>query len=330
MIARIKQHWRMLLLITTGIVVLAFAAKTIVSASSKPVEPIVYHDMNYVETGTNPFQTLDVYIPANAEGKLPLVVWIHGGAWVSGDKNHPWLALQLIERGFAVASINYRLAQNCPHPAQINDCKAAIRWLRKNAGRYNIDSNRIGCWGHSAGGHLAAFLGTTGDIDILGTGKSNIVAHPSISSADPTASGIPVAVLRDSAVQAVCDWAGPTDLSSLSSQQTADSKLDFNDPAGPVAILLGGVTPEKCFNASPVSYISADDPPLFIAHGDEDDVVPPAQSKEMYEKVKAAGLPVELALEHGEGHALSSADALRRSLEFFDKFLKNTALTKLP
>ncbi|MBN2000034.1 alpha/beta hydrolase, partial [candidate division KSB1 bacterium] len=133
---------------------------------------------------------LDLYIPA-AEGPLPLVIWIHGGAWRAGDKNVTPAVPLLTDHGFAVASISYRFSQHAIFPAQLHDCKAAVRWLRAHANKYHLDPLRFGVWGASAGGHLAAMLGTTGD--------------------EGTLEGKVGRKRGSSRVQAVCDWFGPTD-----------------------------------------------------------------------------------------------------------------------
>ncbi len=106
---------------------------------------------------------LDIYLPAKGNKPLPIVVWIHGGGWEAGSKENP-PAMGLLNQGYAVASINYRYSKHAPFPAQIEDCKAAIRYLRGNAAKYNIDKDHIGCMGASAGGHLVALLGTTADV----------------------------------------------------------------------------------------------------------------------------------------------------------------------
>ena len=138
---------------------------------------------------------LDLFIPEKAEGPMPLVVWIHGGGWRSGSKEN-CRALGLTEYGFAVASINYRLTDVAMFPAQIHDCKAAIRFLRANAKQHRIDPNRIGVWGSSAGAHLAALMGVTnGNKEVEG----NIGKYTQTSSD----------------VQAVCDWCGPTDFMTM-------------------------------------------------------------------------------------------------------------------
>jgi acetyl esterase/lipase len=123
-----------------------------------------HRDLVYVEGGHERHK-LDLYLPEKAEGPLPLLIWVHGGGWQNGSKDGcPPLRAGYIERGYAVASINYRLSGHAVFPAQIEDCKAAIRWLRAHAKEYNLDAKRFGVWGSSAGGHLVALIGTSGDV----------------------------------------------------------------------------------------------------------------------------------------------------------------------
>ena len=139
-----------------------------VAAEEKPRQPAqkpreavkIIRDLQYVEGG-HARNRLDLYLPEAVEGRRPVIVWIHGGAWYAGSKNDPSPAVPATEKGYAVASINYRLSQHAIFPAQIEDCKAAIRWLRANAAKYHLDPDHIGVWGASAGGHLVALLGTT-------------------------------------------------------------------------------------------------------------------------------------------------------------------------
>src|SRR5205085_12369694 len=134
---------------------------------------------------------LDLYVPEKVQKPLPLLIWIHGGAWMSGSKDSPSPALQFTAKGYAVAQVGYRLSQDAKFPAQIHDCKAAVRWLRANAQKYNLDPNKFAAWGASAGGHLVALLGTTG-------AAAELEGH--------------VSDLKESSrVQAVVDWCGPTD-----------------------------------------------------------------------------------------------------------------------
>src|SRR5262249_12628746 len=148
---------------------------------------VIHRDLPYV-TGGHQRQTLDLYLPS-AEQPVPLIIWIHGGAWRVGSKEDD-LPLDYLAQGCAVASINYRLSQHALFPAQIEDCKAAVRWLRANATRFKLDPQRFGAWGPSAGGHLAALLGTTGAVRAFEVGANLVVS---------------------SRVQAVVDYFGPTD-----------------------------------------------------------------------------------------------------------------------
>ncbi len=207
----------------------------------------VLRNLQYVEGG-HERNRLDLYLPEKAEGRLPLVVWIHGGAWRGGSKDDV-PALPLVGKGYAVASINYRLSQHAVFPAQIEDCKAAIRWLRANAAKYHLDPDHIGVWGASAGGHLVALLGTTGGVkDLEGNGAN---------------------LDQSSRVQCVIDWFGPTELTTMGEQG--------DKPGSPVALLIGGLVQEnreKARKASPLTYVSKDSAPFLIMHGDKDNLVP--------------------------------------------------------
>ena len=153
----------------------------------------VHRNLEYVKGG-HERQKLDLYVPEKADGPLPVIVWVHPGAWMFGGKEE-CPAIPFLSKGYAVASINHRYSRQSPFPAQIEDCKAAIRWLRANAKTYNLDTERFGVWGASSGGHLSALLGTSGDVkDLEGTQGET----------DPS-----------SRVQAVVDWFGPTDVAKM-------------------------------------------------------------------------------------------------------------------
>jgi acetyl esterase/lipase len=221
-----------------------------------------------------------------------LVVWIHGGAWVNGNKeNTP--ALFLLEQGFALASIRYRLSGQAAFPAQIEDCRAAIRFLRTNAAKYGYDAGKIGVWGSSAGGHLVALVGT------MGTG--------------------------DDKVQAVVNWYGPTNLRRMSMHA---SVIDHDSPIAPESRLIGATVQqnaELAERANPITYITKDDPPFFIQHGDADSTVPLEQSELLYEALQAAGVPVEFEVLHGAGHGgplFQQAANLEKIRSFLAKHLR--------
>ncbi len=243
----------------------------------------VERDIEYVPGGGRS-RSLDLYQPEKSDGPLPLVVWIHGGAWLAGSKDNNQ-AIPLVPSGFVTASINYRLSKEATFPAQIEDCKAAIRFLRANAQKYGIDPDRIGVWGSSAGGHLVALLGTANEVKDW----EDVGEHPAVSSR----------------VQAVCDFYGPANLLTMGKQSGPESQVNHDAPDSPEARLLGGPVQEnaeKAKLASPITYVSSDDPPFLIVHGDKDPVVPVAQSREFHEALKAAGVNSTLHIVEGGGH----------------------------
>ena len=250
---------------------------------------------------------LDLHLPAASSSKLPVIVWVHGGGWATGDKGDGGPAARMTARGYAVASINYRLSWEARFPAQIEDCKAAIRWLRANASRHNLDADRIGVWGSSAGGHLAALVGTSGDVQELegDLGNNN----------------------QSSRVQAVIDWYGPADFLKMQSESLACGVIDHDSPVSPEALLLGcpiQVCKDRSRRASPVTYATADDPPFLIMHGTADCLVPPLQSRDMADALKAVGVDATLKFIEGAGHGGDEFElAENRKLvdDFFDKHL---------
>jgi acetyl esterase/lipase len=224
---------------------------------------------------------LDLYLPETKPvGALPLIVWIHGGAWQNGSKSNPPPA-PMAAKGYAVASVAYRFSSEAIFPAQLHDAKAAIRWLRNHAGEYGIDGARIGVWGSSAGGHLVALLGTAGDVaELEGTvGESG-----------------------SSRVQAVVDYYGPADLRRMS---MFPSTIDHDSPGAPESRLIGGPVQQnaaKADAAGAVKWASAGDAPFLIVHGDSDLSVPLDQSERLHQALKAAKVESELVVIPGAGH----------------------------
>ncbi|HSU68441.1 MAG TPA: alpha/beta hydrolase [Tepidisphaeraceae bacterium] len=254
---------------------------------------------------------LDVYLPEKAEGELPLIIWIHGGGWQAGDKaGCP--AVGMVGRGYVAASLNYRFSQEAIFPAQIEDCKGAIRFLRAHAKEYHIDPNRIGVWGASAGGHLVALLGTSGSAkEIEGTVGGNL---------DQT-----------SRVEAVCDWFGPTDMSRFWEEAGTGNIFKPNPAKSPIDKLFGGPVSEKkdlVAKANPLTFVSKESAPFLIIHGDHDKLVPVAQSQILNDALKAAGVESELVVLEGAGHGgpqFTQPKVLKQIADFFDKHLNPTA-----
>jgi acetyl esterase/lipase len=256
----------------------------------------------YAKVGDHELK-LDIYMPQNAS-RPPLVVWVHGGGWRAGSKDNMPGGF-LLARGYAIASISYRLSTVAQFPAQIEDCKAAVRWLRAHAAQYGYDAARIGAWGASAGGHLVALLGTSGGVKDLDTQHG----HQEHSSR----------------VQAVVDFYGPTDFTQMSK---FPSKIDHDAPNSPESLLLGGPVQQnkdKAARANPITYVSKDDPPFLIVHGDQDPLVPLHQSQLLEAALKKAGVPVQLVIIRGGGHGGPQfQDQERRGLitAFLDRHLK--------
>ncbi len=252
----------------------------------------------------NQSNLLDLWLPPYADSapsstSYPLIVFIHGGAWEAGDKSYMTCQGQLNNSGYAVASINYRLTHEAPHPAQIEDCKRAISWLRSHGHLLKIDPNRIGVWGVSAGGHLAALLGTTCDTE-----------HFSWESPEKISSS----------VQAVCDWCGPSDLKTIAQQAGSSYIL-----SRPVKIFLGGNPEEKhelADEASPVTHAHKGCPPFLIMHGADDTIVPVEQSQELAKALKSARSNCTLEIIPGANHNFASPKTINRVIQFFDLVLK--------
>ncbi len=240
---------------------------------------------------------LDLYLPKEMNNPPPLLVWIHGGGWISGTKKHVKRpVLKLVLEGYAIASIDYLLTNISSHPDQIHDCKGAIRWLRANAKTYGYDATRIGAGGGSAGGHLVLLLGLShGNKTLEGTIGGNLD--------------------QSSTIQAMVDFYGPSDLTALWDQKQKLRERFENHP-NPHPLLQ---------SASPLTHLSNDDPPLLIFHGDQDPVVPVEQSKDLHKQYQQAHLQSTLHIFKGAGHGgkvFQSAIPSRMVKAFFDRYIK--------
>lgn len=263
-------------------------------------------DVEYVPGGGNA-QSLDLYL-VKSDRPLPLIIWIHGGAFRSGDKAQ-CPAIALTRSGYAVASLNYRLSKQAVFPAAIEDCKTAVRWLRAHAREHNLDPDHFGAWGSSAGGHLAALLGTSGGVKQFEGCGGNLEFS--------------------SRVQAVCDWFGPTDFTQMEAHALTPGKPFNHDAAdSPESTFIGGPVQEnkdKARAANPITYVTPDDPPFLIMHGDKDRLVPHHQSVLLDAALKKAGVEVTFHTVQGAGHGFGGPEIMRRVETFFDKYLKKPA-----
>ena len=274
-------------------------------AEDLPPDVQVFRDLQYGKHGDA--NKLDLYLPKNMQAKTPLIIWIHGGGWRQGSKD-AWPAIALADKGYAVASINYRLSDEDKFPAQIDDCKTAVRWLRENAKQYNLDPDHFGAWGQSAGGHLAALLGTSSNSQ---EPKGFQVEHAGTGSR----------------IQAVCDWCGPTDLKQFAKFGASQAGKPKDLPNQIVTELLGGSVERnniQAEKANPITFVSDKSPPFLIMHGNSDKLVPLEQSKLLEQALRKAGAKVELHVLPGVGHEPFKGNTNMRLVEkFFDKALRN-------
>ncbi|WDQ18566.1 alpha/beta hydrolase [Rhodopirellula sp. P2] len=285
-------------------IVVCFLALQKTAAAQDANSVVAHRDLVYAEVPGEENETrtlqLDLFVPAMSE-KPALVVWIHGGGWRNGSRGNPKL-MEATENGYALASLSYRFSKEAIFPAQVHDCKAAIRWLRANAKQYGYDADWIAVAGSSAGGHLALLLGTSGDVaELEGEVGGNLE--------------------QSSRVQAVIDYFGPSDFVLRGKTQPERA---YTDRSGSYALLGGkdGTVPEQMERlASPATYVSTDDPPLLIFHGTADKTVLLDQSERMVELYEALGLEVELIQHEGAGHGgkrFFARDSLQKAIVFLN------------
>ncbi|TAH19253.1 MAG: alpha/beta hydrolase [Cytophagales bacterium] len=260
-------------------------------------------------------QKLDIYLPNEGEGNFPVIISIHGGAFKFGDKADGQLnpMLEGLKRGYAVVSINYRLSGEAIYPAQIQDVKAAIRFIRANAKTYKLNPDKIATWGGSAGGNLSAMAGTSADVAAL---EDLSLGNEKVSSR----------------VQAVVAWFPPIDFNTMDLQFKASGKgkADHDAADSPESLLIGKkITEAKDLVkvANPTTYISKDEPAFFIQHGTEDRLVPTEQSidfaKELEKTLGSEKVTLKLlkGANHG-GSEFETTENLNLVFTFLDKYLK--------
>lgn len=266
----------------------------------------VRNDLAYAGTD-NPRQKLDLFLPRkrSTEKPLPLIAFIHGGGWKNGDKRGGLRRVAaLVESGeFVGASIGYRLTDEAIWPAQIHDVKAAIRWLRAHADEFGFAPDRIAVMGSSAGGHLVAMLGTSGDVKKL---DGNLGKHNDVSSR----------------VNCVIDEYGPTNFLTMNDFPGTMNHLAADSPESKLLGQQITKVPELVSEASPVTYVTRDDPPILIIHGTKDPLVPYQQSVDLMEALSAVGVPVILQrIENGEHGGFGSNEVNARTKAFLEKYL---------
>ena len=269
----------------------AYGASTKVPEGVKVVRDLEYAQVKGVSL------KLDLYRPsAMPSAPMPLVIWVHGGGWSNGTKTNcpaAWLAT----KGYAVASLDFRLLPEHPWPAQIEDPIAALRWLRQESGKYGYDASRSAAMGGSSGGHVVALWGT-------------------------------LPLPAEDKVKAVVDLYGPTDLLTMPPNVLSEKRTRAELAKANGALLLGGIVmdqPAKAKAVSALHQVSKDDVPFLIMHGMDDPGVPVDQSERLHAALKAAGVESTLKLLPGAGHGgkeFDSAESRTLILAFLDKHLK--------
>lgn len=268
-----------------------------------------YGDVEYARVmGYRPLR-MDLVLPATASGPVPVVVWIHGGAWLFGSRLYGAVTepacRALIDRGLAVALVEYRFSGEARFPACLHDVKAAVRWLHQFGASVGINPDAIGVWGESAGGHLAGLIAMNG--------------------ADERLDGTLGVTGCSSNVVAAVAWYAATDFLGMGPDRTG-----WPDPTTPEALLIGGPTRERRQDAafaSPVSHVHAGAAPILLVHGLQDDLIPPQQSALLHEALQAVGATSELEWIEGAGHSLFGVDPdpiAERSADFLARHLAPT------
>ena len=282
----------------------SYAQQTKTTNEKIPENVVLETDIEYGRAGERSLK-LDLARPKDpGDQKLPVIVAIHGGGWENGSKEtFRWLATSVAASGNYIGiTVGYRLTGEAIWPAQIHDCKAAIRWIRANAAKYNIDEQRIDATGNSAGGHLVALLGTSGDVKEL-EGNCGNAGY-------------------SSRVACVVDFCGPSDFLKFVDQRGSGGRSS-------VIKLFGGPPADHrdaSTAASPVTWASADDPPFLIFHGTEDKTVPFAQSESLAAALEKAGASVTFVRVEGGGHGLSGQEISQRRRNFFERHLRNQSV----
>jgi acetyl esterase/lipase len=264
------------------------------------------------------YHRLDIYLPDTSKSSYPAIVIIYGSAWFGNNlKQNAYQTLgePLLKSGFALVAVNHRSSRDAIFPAQIQDIKAAVRFIRANADKYKIDTTFIGVTGYSSGGHLSALLGTSGSVKQMTENSKSVEIEGNIGGNES----------YSSAVDAVVDWFGPTDFQTMDS---CGSEMVHDAPDSPESSLLGGPIQENddmCALADPVTYVDPEDPPFLIIHGDADPLVPHCQSEKLFKALQIMNVPSHFVLVPGAKHGpgLFEEKYFTMMINFFLEELKN-------
>jgi acetyl esterase/lipase len=267
-----------------------------------PQGTITYSNIPY-SNDTLTKHMLDLYLPPDTKNNLPLVVWIHGGAWMLNDKYADMGYMQntvrgFIDSGYALASINYRYSTDSVFPAQIQDCNQALEFLYQHAAQYHIDNSRIAVIGFSAGGHLASLMALSNNNNVKDFYPPGLKAHFHI--------------------KALLDFYGPSDFIMIAS----NPDTTVNNARNPVSILLGAQPvdrPDLARRASPVTYVDKNDPPVLIVQGEKDESVPNTQSRLLNSWLAINGVQHQLIIVPNAPHygVMFDTDDIRKNVFAF-------------
>ncbi len=257
--------------------------------------PESWKDLNYAGD-TMVYHRLDIYLPKIQKTSYPVVISLYGSAWLANNAKQAdmhTIGKVLLDAGFAVVTPNYRTSIEAKFPAQINDIKAVIRFVRANAVKYQLDTSFIGISGSSSGGNMAAMMGTSKNVKQFTLGKEMVDIEGQVG---PYTS-------YSSSVDAVVDWFGPTNMLVMDS--CGGTNFIHNAANSPASLYIGGPIQEhkdRCLLASPMTYINANTPPFLIFHGDKDPVIPHCQSELLYQALQKANVPSQFILVPGGQH----------------------------
>jgi acetyl esterase/lipase len=283
-------------------------------------------DVNYAGDGKG-YHSMDIYLPVASKEKHPVVVYIYGSAWFSNNmkgSDMNTIGNALLKAGYAVVMPNHRSSTDSLFPAQINDIKAVIRYIRGNCDKFSLDTTFIGISGSSSGGHLAALTGTSNDVKDFTIDATTTHIEGSLGDYGE----------YSSKVDAVCDWFGPTDLLKIDSCRISSA---YAEGQSPEEILIGcskKTCKSKFVPLNPITFIDSTSPPFLVFHGDADNVVPYCESQLLYQALQSSGVPVEFILVPGGQHytGVHTSNNINKMVDFFDSVSKNNTngISQLP
>ena len=291
-------------------IILLVSALGFIQCSCQPYSDI-WEDINYADDELVSHR-MDVYLPGVSKASYPAVIVVYGSAFFGDDMKQiafKTLGKPLLNSGFAVVTVNHRSSRDAIFPAQIHDIKAAVRFIKANGYKFQIDTSFIGITGYSSGGHLSAMTGTSGSVNRMTINSESALIEGSVGNY----------TTFSSSVDAVVDWFGPIDFQSMDS---CGSTMVHDAPDSPESILMGAPIQDNddlCALANPISYIDHDDPPFLILHGDADPLVPHCQSEKLYEALKKEGVSSQFVLvpEAGHGPGLFEEEYFKMMCDFF-------------